>query len=124
MGTTIYVFPNIDPPLLNRQTSTLIGLIARLDAESEANHHIMHQYPMLFRGLGCINESYRIQLKSDAQPSAVYAPRRIPLPMLPMLTMKLTGYSALASSSMSTSLHNGEHLLLWRPRLKVYMAVY
>ena len=43
----------------------------------------MHQYLRLFRGLGCTSEPYRIQLKSDAQPYAVYAPRRIPLPLLP-----------------------------------------
>ena len=42
----------------------------------------MHQYPRLFRGLGYISKPYHIQLKSDAQPYAVCAPRRIPLSLL------------------------------------------
>ena len=83
VDTTIYVLPNVDTPLLSRQASTQLSTIARIDAVSDANQHIMHQYPKLFRGLSCMSEPYRIQLKSDAQPYAVYAPCRIPLPQLP-----------------------------------------
>ena len=73
MDTNIYVLPNIDTHLLSRQASTQVGIVARLDAVSDANQHVMHQYPRLFRGLCYMSEPYRIQLKSDAQPYAVYA---------------------------------------------------
>ena len=67
VNTTIYVLSNVDTPLLSRQASTQLGMVARFEAVSDANQHIIRQYPMLFRGLGCMNEPYRIQLKSDAQ---------------------------------------------------------
>ena len=82
-NTTVYVLSNVDAPLLSRQAGTQLSIVARLDAVSNANQYIMHLYSRLFRGLGCMNELYRIQLKSDAQPYAVYAPRCIPLPLLP-----------------------------------------
>ena len=83
VDTSLYVLPNVDTPLLSRQASAQLGIVVRIDAISDANQHIMHQYLRLFRGLGCMSEPYRIQLKSDAQPYAVYAQRRIPLPLLP-----------------------------------------
>ena len=112
---TTYVLPNVDTPLLSRQASTQLGIVASLDAVSDtigADQCIMHQYPRLFRDLGCISEPYRIQLKSDAQPYAVYAPGHILCHCCQRLRMKLTDCSASASSSMLTSLHSGVHLLL------------
>ena len=94
--------------------------LARLDAVTDANKHIMHQCIKLFRGLGCMSEPYRIQLKSDTRPYAVYAHIAFLCYCCQRLRMKLTGYSALASSSMSTSLLRGVRLLLWRPKFKVY----
>lgn len=80
--TTVYVLHNVATPLLSRLASTQLGIVARLDAVSDAKQAIKQQYPRLFRGLGCMREPHRIQLKPDAQPYAVYTPRRIPIPLM------------------------------------------
>ena len=46
--------------------------------------------PTLFEGLGLMEEdSYTIKLKEDAQPFAIRAPRRVPLPLMPKLKEEL-----------------------------------
>jgi len=42
---------------------------------------IYRQFPTLFTGLGNLGDDYKIKLKPDAVPYALYAPRRIPLPL-------------------------------------------
>jgi hypothetical protein len=87
--TTVYVLANVATPLLSRLASTQLGIVARLDAVSDSKQAIMQQYPKLFKGLGCMEGAYRIQLKPDATPYAVYAPRRIPLPLMPKVKNEL-----------------------------------
>ena len=50
---------------------------------------IVEMFPSLFTGLGRLKDSYCIKLKQGAQPFALSAPRRIPIPLLPKVKQEL-----------------------------------
>ena len=53
-----------------------------MDFVIDAQQQIITQYPQLFVGLSSMRDPYTIRIKPDAQPYSVFAPRRIPLPLL------------------------------------------
>ena len=57
-----------------------LQLIQKIDA-TIATHPIRDRFAKVFTGLGNPGEEYEIQLKSDAQPYALYTPRNVPLPL-------------------------------------------
>ena len=66
--------------------NNLLGLpaIRQLQLLPEVNtvqKSIPDQYPELFTGLGSIKESYKIKMKPDAKPYALFTPRHVPLPL-------------------------------------------
>ena len=50
---------------------------------------IIEQFPKVFTGLGTLGEEYKIQLKDDATPYALYAPRNVPMPLRPKVKEEL-----------------------------------
>ena len=56
---------------------------------------IPNKYPALFTGLGTLEGEYHIQLKEDATPFALTAPRRVALPLLPKVKQELERMEAL-----------------------------
>jgi hypothetical protein len=64
------------------------GTVKCLDALSRSLDP-RQQYADLFTGLGCLEGEYTIRLKLDAQPFAVFTPRRIPVNLLPLLKQEL-----------------------------------
>lgn len=49
----------------------------------------MASYPKLTSGLGFMKTEYRIKVKNDAEPYAVTCPRRVALPLLPLVKKEL-----------------------------------
>ena len=48
-----------------------------------------NEFPALFKGLGLLQEPYRIRLRQDATPVCLYTPRRVPHPLLPKVKEQL-----------------------------------
>jgi hypothetical protein len=75
---TVYVVRDIHQPLLGRDAIDALGMVKCLDAISSSLDP-RQQYADLFTGLGCMDGEYTIRLKPDAQPFAVFTPRRVPV---------------------------------------------
>ena len=60
-----------------------LGLVSKSDSiilnDYASNVHAT--FPNLYKGLGNLEEEYKIELKPDAAPFALYTPRIIPLPL-------------------------------------------
>jgi hypothetical protein len=65
-----------------------LGMAVCLNALSSSNDP-RQQYADLFTGLGCMEGEYTIRLKPDAQPFAVFTPRRVPVNLLAPLKQEL-----------------------------------
>jgi transposase InsO family protein len=85
---TIYVVRDIHQPLLGRDAIDTLGMAVCLNALSSSNDP-RQQYADLFTGLGCMEGEYTIRLKPDAQPFAVFTPRRVPVNLLAPLKQEL-----------------------------------
>ncbi len=62
---------------------TALGLVKQVDTSisQECHSEIVNQYPSVFTGLGTWGEEYKIQLREDATPFALFTPRRVPFPL-------------------------------------------
>ncbi|UYV83522.1 K02A2.6-like [Cordylochernes scorpioides] len=79
----IFVVPQLMQPLLSGKASESLNLIKRLQSIEKRNSlNPFEEYPKLFTGLATLQGSYTIKLKDESQPHAIYAPRRIPIPLL------------------------------------------
>jgi hypothetical protein len=85
---TVYVVRDIHQPLLGRDAIDALGMVKCLDAISSSLDP-RQQYADLFTGLGCMEGEYTIRLKPDAQPFAVFTPRRVPVNLLLPLKQEL-----------------------------------
>ena len=52
-------------------------------------------FPNLFNGLGKLEGSYHIKLRNDAKPYTLQVPRRVALPLLPIVEAELQRMEAL-----------------------------
>ena len=77
----VYVVRNLKVNLLGLPAVTALGLIARVDSITPDTLDPKARYPSLFTGLGTMGEEYHIQLKEDAKPHALFAPRNVPIPL-------------------------------------------
>ena len=83
--TNIYVVKNLKTPLLGKPAIRGLNLLKRINVvtgSEQMKEKVMKDFPQLFTGLGEMKGEYKIELKPNAQPFAVNAPRRIALPML------------------------------------------
>ena len=83
----IFVVDGLKRNLLGLPTITALQLAARLDATE--TEEIFEKYPTVFQGLGDLGEEYEIQLKQNAKPYSLMAPRHIPLPQRPKVQEEL-----------------------------------
>ena len=78
----IFVVQTLKKALLGKPAIEALNLVARVNSVSRGEE-IADKYPALFTGLGSLEGEYHIQLKEDATPFALTAPRRVALPLLP-----------------------------------------
>ena len=94
---TVYVLRDVHQPLLGQSAIEALGLIKRLCAVTD-NTDPKQQYSDLFTGLGSMEGEYTIRLKPDAQPFAVFTPRRVPVNLLPQLKNELDKLESLGGN--------------------------
>ena len=74
----VFVVRKLQQNLLGLPAIQALRLLTQVDAVQTP---VSEQYPALFSGLGTFPDSYRIMLKSDAQPFALFTPRNVPIPL-------------------------------------------
>ena len=84
----IFVVQTLKKALLGKPAIEALNLVARVNSVSRGEE-IANKYPALFTGLGSLEGEYHIQLKEDATPFALTAPRRVALPLLPKVKREL-----------------------------------
>lgn len=85
---TVYVIRDVHQPLLGRDAIDALGIVKCMDTLSSSLNP-RQQYADLFKGLGCMDGEHTIRLKPDAEPFAVFTPRRVPVNLLPLLKQEL-----------------------------------
>ena len=78
----IFVVQKLQKALLGKPAIEALNLVARVNTVNRSEA-ISSKYPALFTGLGLLEGEYQIQLRDDATPFALTAPRRVALPLLP-----------------------------------------
>jgi transposase InsO family protein len=74
----VYVLRVLHQPLLGRDAIEALNIVRRLDAVDTVFDPRV-TFADRFTGLGCMHGEYDIKLKPDAEPFAVYTPRRVPI---------------------------------------------
>lgn len=77
----VYVVTGLSKPLLGLPAIEALHLVQRIEEVRDTPDDYKAAYPTVFRGLGCLKESYTIALEGDAIPFALSTPRRIPIPL-------------------------------------------
>ena len=82
--TEIYVIEGLKEPLLGRPAIDALHLVERVNEvkERDITAEVQKQYPKLFQGLGELKGEFHIELDENAKPFALYAPRRVALPLM------------------------------------------
>ena len=75
---TVYVVKGIQNNLLGLPAIKALEMLARIGTIQKA---ILELYPSLFTGLGTLKGEYKIELKPNAEPFALYTPRTVPFPL-------------------------------------------
>ena len=75
---TVYVVKGIQNNLLGLLAIKALEMLARVETIQKA---ILEQYPSLFTGLGTLKGEYKIELKPNAEPFALYTPWTVPFPL-------------------------------------------
>ena len=75
---TLYVVKGIQNNLLGLPAIKALKMLAKVETIQKT---ILEQYPSLFTGLGTLSGEYKIELKPDAKPFALYTPRNVPFPL-------------------------------------------
>ena len=90
---TIYVIEDLHKALLGRPAIEALQILSFVEPVQASD--IFIHFPQLFTGLGKLQDSYQIKLRNDAKPFALYAPRRIAIPLLPKVKEELQRMEAL-----------------------------
>ena len=64
--------------LLGLPAIKALEMLAKVEAIQKT---ILEHYQSLFTGLGTLKEEYKIELKPNAKPFALYTPRTVPFPL-------------------------------------------
>ena len=78
----MYAIGKLNRSLLGRPTIEALGLVQRVNAV-QTQLDIEKQFPKPFRGLGKMDEEYKIVLQGGARPYTLSTPCRITIPLLP-----------------------------------------
>ncbi|UYV72016.1 K02A2.6-like, partial [Cordylochernes scorpioides] len=84
----IYVIRRLSEPLLSRRACELLNLARRIEVVATRINPVK-EFPEVFEGLGQIGNPYEIKLKPGAKPYAVHTPRRVPIPLMEKLKIRL-----------------------------------
>lgn len=74
----VYVVKGIHSNLLGLPTINALEMLAKEEAIQKT---IFEQYPSLFTGLGTLKGEYKIELKPNAKPFALYTPQTVLFPL-------------------------------------------
>ena len=87
----VYVVVGQKTPLLSRQACQTLQLLTLSvdELQAPANPNFRAEYPNLFTGLGRLKTSYHITLRDDVEPVCLYAPRKVPHPLLPSVISEI-----------------------------------
>ena len=82
----VFVVKGLRSNLLGLPAIRALNLAVRIDETTTtttplSSTHIYNRFRRVFHGLGNLGEEYHIRLKPGATPFALYAPRRVPLPL-------------------------------------------
>ena len=78
----IYIVPNLEKPLLGKSAINDLEIIKMIGS-------IKDKYKDRFQGLGEFCNTYKITLRPDAKPFALYTPRRVAIPLLNKVNAEL-----------------------------------
>ena len=92
----VYVVKKLQQNLLGLPAIRALNLLTQVEAIQTS---VPDQYPSLFTGLDTFPGSYEIKLKPDAQPSALFTPRNVPLPLRKKVQKELTRMESLGVTS-------------------------
>ena len=93
---TVFVVTDLQTNLLGLPTITALNLAARMDLTTAIEDEIRTKFPSVFTGLGNLGEEYEIQLKPDAVPYCMYAPRHVALPLRSQVQQELERMEAIS----------------------------
>ena len=88
----MYVIENQPCSLLSRKACSdlrLIVVVGELENQGDTQANFRAEYPELFQGLGHLKQTHHITLSADAKPHCLYAPRKVPHPLLPKVKKQL-----------------------------------
>ena len=85
----IYVVKGLHKPLLGRPAIDKLRLVLRVSPIDHTNQSPMEKFPNLFKGLGKLQNDYKIQLKEGAKPYALTTPRRVAIPLMKPVEQEL-----------------------------------
>ena len=77
----IFVVCGLKNNLLGLPAIHNLHLVKKVDSTISTTTAIQERFPTVFEGLGTLGEEYRIQLKDDAVPYALYTSQNVPLPL-------------------------------------------
>ena len=83
----IYVVRNLCRALLGKPAIEALNVVALVELIQKET--VIEQFPRVFKGLGRLKDSYKIEVKKDATPFALTTPRRVPIPLLPKVKEEL-----------------------------------
>ena len=89
----VYVVEGLQNNLLGLPAITSLNLAARVDAAGDTP--IQERFPVVFQGLGMLEEEHKIKLKPDAVLHSLFAPRHVPLPLRTKVTEELNRMEAI-----------------------------
>lgn len=77
----LYVIKGLKKPLLGKPAIKELKILEFVNELSKTELNPRTDFPELFRGLGEMKNTYKIELKDDAKPFNLTCPRRLPLPL-------------------------------------------
>lgn len=91
LNEDVYIVASQKTPLLSRQACQKLQLLTLSvnELQAPADPNFRAEYPDLFTGLGLLKTSYHITLREDVEPVCLYAPRKVPHPLLPSVITEI-----------------------------------
>lgn len=119
----VSVVTGLKTNLLGLPAITALKLATRVDSATSTLTEIREKFPQIFKGLGNLGELYKIKLKPDAKPYALFTPRHIPLWLRAKVNKEhVPEWKRWELSQRWTSLHHGVQEWLWFPRNQMLFA--
>lgn len=90
MVQPVFVVMGLRSNLLGHPAIVALNLAARLDENTKPTVKFMEKFPKVFTGLRSFKEAYKIKLKPNVTPLALYTPQHVPLPLRPKVSEELS----------------------------------